>query len=242
MNFWLLITELGDERAYFALVPFVYFVVDRRIGWRVFCALLLSGLTVVTLKNVLKLPRPPKYLWKAPASGYGFPSGHTAVSTTFWSFLAFKVRRTFAIAFVLIALIGMSRIMLGVHYLRDVVGGFVVGIAIGFLASRIEPNLGKNSKLLGVVLSSIATFCLYPLIGLYSFKIGGYLLGFGVAHILSVDFMGYGIPKDLKHRFSLFLICVSILFLGSVGRLTIAYPILSFLGCFVPNYIGNRMG
>ncbi len=244
MNIWLLITELGEEKAYLAFVPFIYFMVDRKFGWRLFCALLLSSLTVITLKNVLKLPRPPKYLWKAPASGYGFPSGHTAVSTTFWSYLAFRIRRIwfFAVAFVFIALIGTSRIMLGVHYIRDVVGGFVIGIAIGFLAYSIELNLNRNLKLLGVVISSFAIFGLYPLIGLYSFKIGGYLLGFGVAHILSVDFMDYNLPKDLRLRFLLFLIGISVLFLGSIEQLPIAYPILSFLGCFVPNYIGNRMG
>lgn len=115
----------------------------------------------------------------------------------------------------------------------------VIGIAIGFLTYSIEPNLSRNLKLLGVVISSFVIFGLY---GLYSFKIGGYLLGFGVAHILSLDFMDYKLPTDLKLGFLLFLISISVLFLGSIGRLPITYPILSFLGCFVPNYIGNGMG
>ncbi len=193
MNFWLLITELGDEKAYLVFVPFVYFVVDRRTGWQLFCALILSSLTVITLKNFFKLPRPPKYLWKTSVSGYGFPSGHTTVSATFWSYLAFKIRKVwfFAVAFAVVGLVGLSRIFLGVHYVRDVIGGLIIGISIGYVASSIEFSLNRSSKLLGIVISSLLIFSLYPLIGHYAFKIGGYLLGFGVAHTHLI----YGLPK-----------------------------------------------
>ncbi len=243
MNFWLIITELGDEKAYLALVPIIYFLVDRKIGWQLFCALILSSLTVITLKNFLKLPRPPEYLWKTSASGYGFPSGHTTVSATFWSYLAFKMRKIwfFILAFVIVLLIGLSRIYLGVHYVRDVIGGFVIGVLVGYFASSISLSISRSLKLLGVFISSLIILSLYPLIGHYSFKLGGYLLGFGLAHVLSIDFLNYKHPKNLKHRFLMVVIGLSILFLGSIKQLSVVYPISGFFGCFIPNYVGNKL-
>lgn len=70
--------ELDEEKAYLAFVPFIYFMVDRKFGWRLFCALLLSSLTVITPKNVLKLL----------SNIFGkLPQVVMAVSTTFWSYL-----------------------------------------------------------------------------------------------------------------------------------------------------------
>lgn len=70
---------------------------------------------------------------------YSFPSGHTANATLFYGFLAaFLVSRVrdwrwrgliIALALGMIALVGFSRMYLGVHYLSDVVAAFVVMLA-----------------------------------------------------------------------------------------------------------------
>ena len=70
---------------------------------------------------------------------YSFPSGHTMAATLFYGLLAvFAFRylpsvrgRLFAIlcAVVLIALVGLSRIGLGVHYFSDVVAAVTAGLA-----------------------------------------------------------------------------------------------------------------
>jgi len=82
------------------------------------------------LKYSLKLPRPPKEYWKISAKGYGFPSGHTQATTIFWGFFTLKKRRLelALTSAVIIILVGYSRVYLGVHYLRDVVGGAFFGI------------------------------------------------------------------------------------------------------------------
>ncbi len=226
MNLWLLITEFGNEKLYFALIPFIYFIVDRKMGWRLFLALLLSSLAVVALKNFLKLPRPPKNLWKTSAEGYGFPSGHTAISTTFWSFLALR-RKIFAIGLILAVLIGISRVMLEVHYVRDVVGGFLIGMLIGALAYYIDVTIPA-------IMFAIS---LYPIIGVTSLKIGGYILGFGIAHRISVE--RFEAPESIKLRLILSFISLAILPLGFYYPLM--SPIAGFLGCFVPNYIGEAL-
>jgi len=72
-------------------------------------------------------------------TSYSFPSGHAMGSTVFYGTLAaiaiwqvreWRVRAAvIAVAALLIALICFSRIYLGVHYLSDVVAGFLAGVA-----------------------------------------------------------------------------------------------------------------
>jgi membrane-associated phospholipid phosphatase len=69
---------------------------------------------------------------------YSYPSGHAAVATATFTTLAFVLARrsggpqTIAIAaaaIVLIAVVGFSRLYLGVHYLSDVMAGWSFGLA-----------------------------------------------------------------------------------------------------------------
>lgn len=70
---------------------------------------------------------------------YSFPSGHTASTTLFYGFLAvFLVSRVKAwrwrvaicvLALLMIALVGLSRMYLGVHYLSDVIAAFAAMLA-----------------------------------------------------------------------------------------------------------------
>jgi undecaprenyl-diphosphatase len=74
----------------------------------------------------------------ATAHGQSFPSGHTMLATYGYgalllAFLPVLPRRTrpWAIGgwLVLVGLIALSRLGLGVHYISDVLGGFVLGLA-----------------------------------------------------------------------------------------------------------------
>ena len=63
--------------------------------------------------------------------GPGFPSGHTQGAVLLWGAIALHsdARAVKALCAAMIILIPYSRLYLGVHYLGDVIGGFVFGAA-----------------------------------------------------------------------------------------------------------------
>lgn len=65
----------------------------------------------------------------AADASQGFPSGHVAATTACWGTLALLFRRPWltACAAALVALMPVSRMYLGVHFLADVLGGLLLG-------------------------------------------------------------------------------------------------------------------
>ncbi|MFD7933992.1 phosphatase PAP2 family protein [Streptomyces sp. NPDC059755] len=84
-------------------------------------------------------PRPPLTDWETHASGWAFPSGHTttAVLTAGLLIIAVRVRGPRGRTLLTLAiggwgaLVGLTRIYLGVHWFTDVVGGWL--FALGWL-------------------------------------------------------------------------------------------------------------
>ena len=97
-------------------------------------AVLLSPLT----KHLVSRARPTAF-FRTSATGYSFPSGHTlnvtclalALGFILWRLSwhrAVKIAWTLALV-VYIVCVGASRVVLGVHYPTDVLGGFLLGTA-----------------------------------------------------------------------------------------------------------------
>jgi len=97
-----------------------------------------GGLLDTVVKEAVDRPRPSLVDPVATAHGKSFPSGHTMSSTFVYGalvlvFLPVIGRRYRPVviggAVILVLAIGFSRLALGVHYITDVVGGFVLGLA-----------------------------------------------------------------------------------------------------------------
>jgi membrane-associated phospholipid phosphatase len=97
-----------------------------------------GGLLDSVVKVAVDRPRPSLVDPVATAHGKSFPSGHAMSSTIVYGallmvFLPVLARRlrpaVVTIAATLVVAIGFSRLALGVHYISDVVGGYVLGLA-----------------------------------------------------------------------------------------------------------------
>jgi undecaprenyl-diphosphatase len=97
-----------------------------------------GGLLDTVVKEAVGRPRPSLLEPVATARGKSFPSGHAMSSTVAYGalllvFLPAIGRRyrplVIAGTVALVAAIGFSRLALGVHYITDVLGGYVLGLA-----------------------------------------------------------------------------------------------------------------
>lgn len=136
------ISQVGSPVGWWiVLTPVFLWLLWRRLPrLAVFLAVTALGSSLLNrlVKVLVDRARPHLADPVAAAAGQSFPSGHTQSATVgcgilvliFLPLVAPRARAwlPFAAALV-VGLIGFSRIALGVHFLSDVVGGFVVGTA-----------------------------------------------------------------------------------------------------------------
>jgi undecaprenyl-diphosphatase len=109
-------------------------------GWRraaVTLLMTMAGAAILnfTLKLLFGRERPEPFFGTPLPESYSFPSGHALLSLCFYGMIAAVItariegtgRRAsvWAVAVLLVALIGLSRVYLGVHYPSDVAAGYV---------------------------------------------------------------------------------------------------------------------
>lgn len=95
-----------------------------------------SGLSIYIGKGIFEIDRPHEYAYYTE-SYFSFPSGHAVISIAFYGLVFYMLLRRvksvkkgilaggLVLAFCL--LMGISRLYLGVHYLSDVLAGFMLG-------------------------------------------------------------------------------------------------------------------
>jgi undecaprenyl-diphosphatase len=110
----------------------------RRPDWQI--ALTMAGAAVLSggTKALVGRSRPALAVPLDPPSGKSFPSGHALTSFVaaglfvllLWPVCSARQRTLLLIAAaILVATVGFSRLALGVHYLTDVLGGWLLGAA-----------------------------------------------------------------------------------------------------------------
>ena len=87
------------------------------------------------IKNGFKRSRPiglPVFI--LPSDRYSMPSGHTAAAILMASVTAYFYPIVTVFVFTWAILIGASRLLLGVHYLTDLIAGAVLGAVCAYIA------------------------------------------------------------------------------------------------------------
>lgn len=123
------------------------------------CLLLVLRSATVVLKGIFGSPRPTIDVAEVVGTfdGFGFPSGHAVTSATALgglAFLIFRHARLSAAACPAVQLLwlvgvlmtGYARIWYGAHWLTDVIGGSLVGLAIVLVSANLSALLNSWLK------------------------------------------------------------------------------------------------
>lgn len=100
----------------------------------------------------LAIPRPAQG-WLMPALSWSYPSGHTAYAATAAMLLFLLIDASRSVTIALLAwpaIVGLSRIAVGVHWPSDVLGGLLLAISVVALVCMSHPvkltALGYDAK------------------------------------------------------------------------------------------------
>jgi len=143
------VSRVGDWPAHFivGLIGIaIAFVAKSKMWMRIFLAMLialaLAGVTGRAVKFATGRARPSiktEVHWNGPrlsSKYHAFPSGHVAASSAFFVTLFFARKRIGAPLLVIPVLIGLSRMVVGAHYLSDVTFAAILGVISALLAAH----------------------------------------------------------------------------------------------------------
>ncbi|MCR4711704.1 MAG: phosphatase PAP2 family protein [Clostridia bacterium] len=208
------LTMCGEEMLLIAILGFLYWCWDKQFGIFVGTSIVCGIVWNPLVKNLVLRRRPyfdlagvkclravdsSADIYDISAQGYSFPSGHSTNSTIIYGALpryrrAERLRqnpralRFFTIlAFVLPFLVGISRVLLGVHYPTDVLVGWAMGAGIMFLVSYLQQKV-KRHGLLHLIL------VLVSLLGIFYCKTTDYYTSLGIM-------IGFFLALPFEERF-----------------------------------------
>ena len=145
------LTELGNGIATVVIALVLYFAVNPHLAYEFIFGTLTLWLVVETIKFLIKRPRPFSKLKDVRvvgtrARGKSFPSGHTAQAFYMATMLLqyFKANVFIAVVlYLLAALVGTTRMYMGMHYPRDVLAGAILGTFWGFIGVVVNAVIFK---------------------------------------------------------------------------------------------------
>ena len=151
-TFFSSLTYFGSEIAFMAAALLIFWCVDKRQGYYVFLVGALGTVCNQFLKLAFRIPRPwvldPDFqiieAARADATGYSFPSGHTAASFASVAALKTANSRLWKPALALAVVIALSRLYLYAHWPTDILGGAAVGILAGWLGTKLAQSFPRK--------------------------------------------------------------------------------------------------
>ena len=135
---FLIITSLGSPYVLIVLTLLSFLLKNKKLSFIITGNLGLITIINQALKFIIKRPRPSD-LFLIVETGYSFPSGHSMVSLSFYGLLIYFIYKYFknkklkifliTLLSLIIVIIGVSRVYLGVHFVSDVVSGFLLSLS-----------------------------------------------------------------------------------------------------------------
>ncbi|MCU4676472.1 phosphatase PAP2 family protein [Catenovulum sp. 2E275] len=137
-----LISRTGDGHFYLALA-IILAVSEQQGFWFLavgLVAFLLELPSYFVLKKAFKRTRPSDLLVSAhiqPSDKFSLPSGHTAAAFLMATLISYFYPGFTVIAYAWASLIGLSRVLLGVHFPTDI----IAGASLGMVSAWVSLNL-----------------------------------------------------------------------------------------------------
>jgi undecaprenyl-diphosphatase len=146
----------GAVTGLIVLVATLFFALSGHVRYAMLmlaCSLgTLLGMSL--LKTFYERERPTVVTHIDPPGGLSFPSGHSMISAALYMTLAVLIARTLdkkrlrvfvvLVGFVLMVMIGLTRLYLGVHYPTDVLAGWTAGLTWALICGVIVTRLGNR--------------------------------------------------------------------------------------------------
>jgi membrane-associated phospholipid phosphatase len=212
------ITDLGSTSFYMAVIPILYWCVNKSLGFGLVMSLSVSNYINVGIKFIFCRARPyvvfphldaPEYL-KLTGTGYSFPSGHAQVTSTFWTYLARAVQRKWVTitGIAVVVIVAFTRVYATVHFPTDVLIGAPLGLTIAFAFASIEKHLrasGRGRQVgLALAVSIIAPGLAFALSAPFNpeftkevAQVLGFLAGAGIGYTLEAAYVKYDVRASL---------------------------------------------
>lgn len=140
-QFFKIYTNIGDGLFSVAIFILLFIAARRLLAVEVLLAYAISGIISPICKNIFATPRPKSFLQQHHIEyayinsidligNTSFPSGHTISAFALATILALNAKNKWLglFYFATAALVGYSRIYLGVHFPEDVLGGSFIGV------------------------------------------------------------------------------------------------------------------
>lgn len=161
------ITDLASVPALLAIgLAIILLIRQNRYRVPLFANLGISIILNLGLKDIFTRARPGIVLPLVLEKGYSFPSGHSMAAAAFYGFLIYLLWRSrksdrlkkwgTALLISLILLAGFSRIYLGVHYLTDVLAGFLASSAYLLVFITFVSAYFQDDQSLGLMAENVA--------------------------------------------------------------------------------------
>lgn len=120
----------------------IYYKFNKKF-WFIALTFLITILFGYGLKKIIQRVRPDELNWWMNEDSFSFPSGHTLASSCLYLiiFLVFKhenINKTIKniiriLCIVILVIVPITRLILGVHYLTDLIGGLLLTFSVVFL-------------------------------------------------------------------------------------------------------------
>lgn len=222
-SFFTIITKIGNPEYYMVAFPLFYWCVNKRQAFRFTLFFLISSYANTLIKGITDVPRPSgdevRILYHESTQGSSsFPSGHTQGTAAFWGYLAnyFKNKYFTAISIVIIALVGISRMYLGLHFPIDVVGGLLFAFIILILYNLLYDSTVNVLKVLPwslkLVLSGLLPILLLMLPGHDKGMLVGFTVGLMIGYQIEGRYLTFSTSAPLLKQILKFVIGIAGLF------------------------------